>query len=212
MLSEIMRDERLGPLGSSRYRAYASDIYESAAHANAVLAAFLDPAGIGRPTGAPLEFVELDLVVLVASHVSALVPVAERAGVALSGQLTEGLPRVIADRRSVRQMLNNLISNALKYTPPGGGVVVTVNYAAGGPVTIEVADTGDGISPAELDQIRSGGAGSDALRRRSGGTGIGLPLVRALAAAGGAAFDIDSRLGRGTTVTIAFPHDRVVPV
>ena len=214
MLAEIMRDERLGPLGSPRYRAYAADIHDSAAHANTVLAAFLDPAGAGRGTSGPMEFVELDLAPLVGGCVSALSPLAEKAGVALCSHLPEGLPRVIADRRSVRQMLNNLIANALKYTPPAGEVVVSLAYAIGGPVRIEVADTGDGMTVAELERIGlgPGGSGSEALRRRSGGTGIGLPLVRALAAACGAMLEIDSALGHGTRARIAFPHDRVVPV
>lgn len=212
VLAEMMRDERLGPLGSPRYRTYAADIHESAAHANAVLAAFLDSNGTARGTGGPLEYVELDLAQVVAGVVSALMPLAERSGIELAARIAEGLPHVIADRRSVRQMLNNLIANALKFTVPGGQVVVTLAYIAGGPLKLEVADTGDGMTPAELERVRSGNGGVDALRRRSGGTGIGLPLVRALAAAGGATLVIDSTLGEGTRATIVFPHGRVVPV
>lgn len=212
VLSEIMRDERLGALGNDRYRAYAADIHESAAHANTVLAAFLDTGAADRNTGGPMEFVELDLAQVAVGTVSALTPVAGRAGVGLTMRNQVGLPRVIADRRSVRQMLDNLIANALKYTPPGGEVIVGLAYATGGPVLIEIADTGDGMTPTELERVRAGASGAEALRRRSGGTGIGLPLVRALAAACGATIAFDSTLGKGTSVTITFAHNRVVPI
>lgn len=212
VLAEIMRDERLGPLGNDRYRAYAADIHQSAALANTVVAAFLDPGGDGRGGTGPLEFAELDLASIVAQGASALQEVAAAAGVALATQIQAGLPHVIADRRSVLQMLNNLIANALKYTPPGGRVDVRLDYQAGGPVVLEISDNGDGMSEAELRRVSPGGVTAEPLRRRSGGTGIGIPLVRTLAAAGGATLSIDSELGRGTLVSIAFPHDRVVPV
>lgn len=212
VLAEIMRDERLGALGNQRYRAYATDIHESAAHANAVLAAYLDSAGSTNPTGGPMAFAELDPGAIVAGAVSALEPLAQQAGVALSAQVAPGLPHVIADQRSIRQMLNNLIANALRFTPPGGSVAVAVGYEAGAAVTITIADNGDGMTPAELARLRSGDAAPAAFRRRSGGSGQGLPLVRALADANGARLAIDSVLGQGTTVSIVLPHNRVVPV
>lgn len=211
ILAEILRDERLGPLGNEKYRGYAADLHQSAAHANAVLQAFLDPSPAGAATGGPMEFAELAVEPIVAGAVSALMPLAERAGVSLSEKLG-ALPHVIADRRSIRQMLNNLIANSLKFTPPGGKIVVSVSYSPGGPVVVEVADNGDGMSEAELARVRSGGKPAEALRRRGGGSGIGIPLVRALATANGASLEIDSALGAGTKVRIAFPHDRIVPV
>ncbi len=212
VLAEIMRDERLGPLGNDRYREYAADIHQSAALANTVVAALLDPAGGGRGGSGPLEFAELDLASIVAGGASALQEMAAAAGVVLATHIPAGLPHVIADRRSVLQMLNNLIANALKYTPPGGRVDIRLGYQPGGPVVLEIADTGDGMSEAELRRVGPGGVIAEPLRRRSGGTGIGIPLVRTLAAAGGAALTIGSELGRGTRISIAFPHDRVVPV
>ena len=211
VLAEIMRDERLGPLGSDRYRGYAADIFASAAHANSVLASFLDPvAGAGEPGS--LAFVELDLAAVLAGTVSALEPLARRSGVLLRLSLDVPLPHLIADRRCIRQILDNLIANALKFTPPGREVTVAGRYGIGGPVVIEVADTGDGMTAAELARGRAGDAAPEPLRRRSGGTGFGLPLVRALATASGATFGIDSTPGGGTRVTISFPHDHVIPV
>ncbi|CAN0393009.1 unnamed protein product, partial [Phaeothamnion confervicola] len=193
VLAEIMRDERLGPLGSARYKGYAADIHQSALHANAVLAGWLEPSAGGRGQAGVLDFIELDLAELAGGTISALDPLAERAGVLLGLETSPNLPRVIADRRSVRQVLINLIANGMKFTPPGGQIEVRVNYDAGGPVTIEVRDSGDGMTPDELALARSRRPMPEALRRRSGGSGIGLPLVRALASACGAVFEIDSQ-------------------
>ncbi len=208
VLSEMIKDERLGPLGNSRYCGYAADIHESVAHANAVLAAFLESADSARATGGPMEFAELDLAPIVRGIVSAMEPVAARAGVALSADIGDGLPHVIADRRSVRQILNNLLANAVRFTPPGGSVVVALAYAPGDGVTISVSDTGDGMALAELSRLRRG----EPAQRRSGSSGLGLPLVRALAAANGGALSIDSQLGVGTRIAVVLPQNRVVPV
>jgi two-component system cell cycle sensor histidine kinase PleC len=207
----MLKDERLGPLGNPRYRGYASDIHESVAHANAVLAAFLESAG-AQATGGPMEFAELDLVPIVRGIVSALEPVAGKAGVALSVAIGGGLPHVIADPRSVRQILNNLLSNAVRFTPPGGEVVVALSYMPGDGVTMSVADTGDGMLPAELMRLRAGQPAHPSAQRRSGGSGLGLPLVRALTAANGGFLSFESRLGAGTRVSVSFPQNRVVPV
>lgn len=211
-LAEIIRDERLGPLGNPRYRAYAADIHLSASHANAVLGAFLDPSACSVDGTGPFVFAELDMAALVPAGVSALEAIAVRSGVALDVVVPEGLPRVIADRRSVLQILNNLVSNALRFTPPGGRVRIALTYAPGGPVVLEIADTGDGMDAAALERLNRSLDGRGALSRRSGSSGIGIPLVRSLAAAGGADVGIESSLGHGTRVRVAFGHDRVVPV
>jgi two-component system cell cycle sensor histidine kinase PleC len=211
VLAEMMKDERLGPLGNPRYRGYAADIHESVAHANAVLAAFLESAA-AQATGGPMAFAELDLAPIVRGIVSALEPVAAKGGVALSTAVGDGLPHVIADSRSVRQILNNLLANALRFTPPGGQVVVALSYVAAGGVTMSVTDTGDGMMPGELERLRAGQLGHLTARRRSGRSGLGLPLVRALAAANGGVLSIESALGAGTRVVVAFPQNRVVPV
>lgn len=211
-MSEIIRDERLGPISAERYRSYAAGIHESAGHAMNVLESFLEPGSALRPTGLPTEFEELDVGDAVASAAEALRPLAERAGVELALARPDRLPHLIADRRSLRQIVDNLVSNALKATPPGGRIEVRVTYEAGGPVSIVVADTGDGMTVAELDRARAGARAPAPLRRRSGGSGYGLPLVHALAAACGGQIGVESEARRGTRVTISFPHDRVIPV
>lgn len=212
VLSEIMRDERLGRLDDPRYRAYAADIHESAGQAMSVLAGFLDRGATDTASEMPMNFIELDIGELTGSAVSALVPLAERSGVVLEAVLPSGLPHLIGDRRSLRQIIDNLIANALKFTPPGGRVTVSLDYDIGGPMLLEVVDTGDGMTAAELARARSGTAAPEPFRRRSGGTGYGLPLVRALASASGASLTIDSTLRGGTRIGVRFTHDRLVPV
>ena len=212
VLSEIMRDERLGPLEEPRYRAYAADIHDSAGQAMSVLAGYLDCAATSNAAGMPMDYIELDIGWLTASAVSALVPLAERSGVALVAQLPSGLPHLIGDRRSVRQIIDNLIANAVKFTPPGGRVTVSLAYEVGGPMVLQVVDTGDGMTADELARAQTGAMAPEPARRRSGGTGYGLPLVRALASASGASLTIDSALGSGTRVGVVFTHDRLVPV
>jgi two-component system cell cycle sensor histidine kinase PleC len=212
VLSEIIRDERLGPLDDPRYRAYAADIHEGARQAMRVLSGFVEQMADGAAAGLPMDFIELDARELVIGAVSAFAPLAERSGVAIRTACPDSLPHLIADRRSVRQMLDNLMANALKFTPPGGTITVALSYAVGGPIVLSVADTGDGMTDAELARARSGTVAPEPLLRRSGGTGYGLPLVRVLATASGATLAIDSRLRAGSRIAITFPHDRVVPV
>ena len=211
MLSEIMRDERLGRLDDARYRAYAADIHDTATHAMSVLSAFVD-ARFATAGKLPMKFVEFELDGLAATTVSALAPLAAASGVALSLICDGHLPRLIGDRRCVRQILDNLISNALKFTPPGGAIIINVGYALGGPMSLAVTDTGDGMTDAELARARAGATAPEPFRRRSAGSGFGLPLVWALAAASGAGLAIESRLGEGTRVVVTFPHERLVPV
>ena len=212
-LSEIMRDERLGPLNGERYCSYAAGIHDSARHAMSVLSSFLEPGSDGKAAGGlPTDFVELDVAAVVRDSVEVLVPLAERAGVRLELAMPNRLPHLIADRRSLRQILDNLVSNALRFTPPGGRIAVVIDYTAGGPVVIEVADTGDGMTAAELERARAGATAPEPLRRRSAGSGYGLPLVHALAAACGASLTIDSVLRGGTRIAVSFPHGHVVPV
>lgn len=193
--AEIMRDERLGPLGSERYRGYAGDIYDSARHALGVIDRLL-AAARGDNTATELSFAQLDLNELTRGVVSTMRPLAAEAGLELDCVLAERLPHVVADRTSVRQMLLNLLTNAIKFTGRGGRVQVSTRYTLDGPVAIEVRDNGPGLDS-------EGGPK---------GLGIGLPLVEAMAGANGASMASESRPGEGTAVRITFRKDHVVPV
>jgi signal transduction histidine kinase len=195
--AEILKNEHFGPLANPRYQGYARDIYESARHALSVVDSMLrgDRARTAVP---PLAFADLDPAGVVESCLTVARPLAEQAGLALGAEFAPGLPRIVADALSLRQMLLNLLANAIKFARPGDRVTVAVDYAGDGPLTISVADTGPGMD--------------DAPKADPTGLGLGLPLTRALAAANGAALTIESAPGRGTRVTISFAKDRVVPV
>jgi signal transduction histidine kinase len=210
-LAEIMRDERLGPLTDQRYRGYAVDIHDSAVHALSVLSSFLEPDA-GSAEALPMVFAEIDVAAVAASSVSALAPLAERAGVRLSLNPAPRLPHLIADRRSLKQILLNLIANAVRFTPPGGDVQLSTRYECRRALSIEVADTGDGMTEAELSRALAPNAGPGAAGCRRAGSGYGLPLVRALAAANGGTLELESVRGQGTRATVRFAHERVVPV
>lgn len=208
-LAEVMRDERLGPLPDPRYRSYAADIHQSAQQALAVLASYLE-GGERLAEPIAMSFAELAADVECERAVSALRPVAARAGVVLSMAADGGLPRLIADRRSLRQILDNLIVNAVKFTPPGGDVRVLLRHRLNGPLVLAVEDTGDGMSARDLVRVIDRSAAPELGEPRRSGSGLGLPLVRALAVANGGELSISSQRGRGTQVSITFGRDRLV--
>lgn len=208
--SEIMRDERFGPIGDARYRGYAADIHNSARHALDLIGRMLAER-TQQTTEPTLAFVEIDIHALVADVLSGLRPLAEASRLTLAGTLAPRLPHVIADATSLRQILINLLSNALKFTPAGGVIEVTTRQTQGGTLEVEVRDDGEGMADTELARAQ-GASDAPAAPRAGRGLGIGLPLARALAVANGATLTIASGLGAGTTATLAFPASRVVPV
>src|SRR5215831_10216891 len=189
--AEILKDEHFGPLASARYKSYARDIYESARHGLGVVDSLLR----GDPTR------------------SLVPPLAERAGLVLLAKFAPDLPRVIADELSLKQMLLNLLANAIKFARVGDHVTIAVARVGAG-LDICVADTGPGmaahgaLAPWANPGSVPGSAGG--VRGDGAGLGLGLPLTRALAAANGASLSIESAPGEGTRATIAFGQDRIV--
>lgn len=206
--AEILKDEHFGPLASARYKGYARDIYESARHGLGVVDSLLrgDPT---RSLVPPLAVAELEPARVVESCLTVVRPLAERAGLVLLAEFAPDLPRVVADELSLKQMLLNLLANAIKFARAGDRVTIAVARVGTG-VDICVADTGPGMTapgalaswatPSPAGRFPGDGAG----------LGLGLPLTRALAAANGAALSIQSAPGEGTRATIAFGQDRIV--
>ncbi|MFN3745792.1 MAG: sensor histidine kinase [Hyphomicrobiaceae bacterium] len=196
-LAEVITEERLGPWPNERYRGYVHDILASARHGLEVVDGILREAP--NQPGTARVFAEVDLNAEAEAISTSLQPLAEKSGARLEAALVGGLPRVIADRRNVRQMLLNLVSNSIKHGGPAVRIKVTTGYELSGEVWVEVEDNGPGLPPAG----KASGGGVP-----PGKTGLGLPLTRSLAAANGARLEMRSRQGRGVRARIVFNGDR----
>lgn len=207
--AEIMRDQQLGAMGNEKYLGYAADIHSSATHALAVIQDMLAlPAAEKDRT--PTAFAAFDLTELASGTVSSLQPLSEQRRLSMTLDAEPGLTPIHANATAIRQILLNLLTNALKFTPPGGEVRVVTGYLNDGAVFMVVRDTGDGMDEATLARTfdDSPETGPDGWTMRAGGgRGIGLKLVRKLAAENGAEFEIESAPGKGTIVMLAFAKD-----
>jgi hypothetical protein len=213
--AEIMKEERFGPLGTPRYLGYASDILGSAQHALGVIERMLAESAGNDPLSivGALEFAEIDAGAVLEAAVSQVTPLAERAGVSLTFEPASRLPHIIADVTSLRQIVFNLLTNAIKFTGRGGSVKATARYSVDGPFTVLISDTGPGMTKDDIDSASDATRASRAGQSRAGaGLGLGLPMVQMLAQANGADLIIDSVPGRGTSVSVVFRKERVIPV
>jgi len=208
--SEIMRDELLGPLGDKRYSQYARDIHGSGAHLLEIINDILD---LSKIEAGKHDLVE-ETVELPAVVKSCLILLGERAhsaGVTLVQRLPDGLPSLRADSRKVKQILLNLLTNAVKFTRSGGSVTVSAARRASGDIAFAVTDTGIGIEPEDFERVMAPfGQVDSGLGRKYEGTGLGLPLARAFAELHGGTLELDSVPGEGTTVTVVLPKERVI--
>jgi two-component system cell cycle sensor histidine kinase PleC len=199
--AEIMRDERLGDMGNTRYLDYARDIHESAAHALAVIARLLAQGDAREAERDRIEAIDLND--LVARTVATLQPIAAERDITLAFDADDGNPVVSASATAVRQILLNLLSNALKFTPAGGDVRAVTGYLPNGAVFLVVRDSGEGIAELIIRNALAFADGAIA-ERPGGGYGIGLPLVCRLVADMGARIEFDSEPGQGSVVLISF--------
>jgi PAS domain S-box-containing protein len=205
--SDMMRLEILGPIGLETYKGYSSDILSSGQHLLEIINDILDISAVEAGQVA-LAVEELTPAVLVDSVLPLVRERAEREGVALEADIPPDLPPLKADRRRLKQILLNLLSNAVKFTPRGGKVEVRAfaGRGAGDGVVFEIADTGVGMDEAGLVKaMLPFGQVDGGVNRRHEGTGLGLPLTKALVELHGGALDLKSALGVGTTATVRLP-------
>lgn len=199
--AEVMRDERLGAMGNARYLNYAADIHENATHALDVITSLLSESR--KQATAPPRLIALDLNAVVERTVSSVQALAQSRNLLLAFQAEKSRPHVVANPTALRQILLNLLTNAIKFTPPGGDVHVETGYRGDGRVFLAVRDTGCGI----------GGSAATATASEQGvakqpwlsGSGIGLPLVQRLATEMSAEFEIEGAPEMGTLARITFP-------
>ncbi|MCF6199109.1 MAG: ATP-binding protein [Hyphomicrobiaceae bacterium] len=215
--SELMKDERFGAVDANKFREYASDIHSSAMHALSLINDLLDITKIiaGK---SDLEFEKVSINKLVRQIVSSMRTQASDRHIRLETNFQAGLPALFADPRSLNQIFLNLLSNAIKFTEKGGQVIVSSQLLEEGGVLLSVIDTGIGMNAEQLvkalepfEQIEPvPSAKGHELPSAQRGTGLGLPLTKALVKGNQAGFSIQSTSGEGTRIEIYFPPERLV--
>ncbi len=206
--TELMLEERLGAIGNPRYRGYVEDIHQSGLYALSLLNDLLDISKIDAGK-IDLDFTAVDLPELVEACVNSLQPLAKRERILLRTSLAPNLPAVIADRRRLKQILLNLLSNAIKFTNAGGQVIVSARVIDGGDLRLRVHDTGVGMTEDEIAAAMQPFHQLDTAPRKQAGTGLGLPVTKALVEANRARLVIASERGAGTSADVIFAKDRL---
>jgi two-component system, cell cycle sensor histidine kinase PleC len=208
--SEVMKDQHLGPVHNPRYLSYAGDIHSSGRHLLAIINDVLDLAKIeaGKMTLDNAD--RFALAPVLASSVGMLKGLGEKFGVTVHNEIAEDGLTVTAVERMLRQVLINLVGNAIKFTPPGGSVHLTGHMLTDGAYEIAVRDTGVGMSETEITHaLTPFGQNENRLARKHDGTGLGLPLAKAMLELHGGSLKLSSVKDQGTTVTLTLPADRV---
>ena len=206
--AEFLGTDLCGSL-TAKQRGYVGDIHRAGGHLLQLVSDVHDLARIDSRQ-LVLDDNAVDLGEAINDAINATRARAAEVGISLGRLVAPGLPSIRADARRLRQILQNLLANAVKFTPKGGTITLSADRR-GVDLAIVVSDTGSGMAPEHL-AIALGRSGQDDNRfaRPYDGGGAGLPLVKRLVELHGAAIAIDSTPGRGTTVTILFPADRVI--
>lgn len=209
--AEMIEQQAMGPIGNLKYRDYAVDIRESGQHLLGIINDILDLSKVesGKET---LQEQEMSLESL-ATGVRILVEGRARdAGVTLVVDIADDVPDIRADKRRLTQILVNLLSNGVKFTPEGGTVTLRCWATESSGLVLQAIDTGIGIAKDDIPVALSvfGQVSGDS-ERQAQGTGLGLPLAKALAELHGGTLDLQSEPGVGTTVTLRLPAHRIVP-
>lgn len=196
---------------SSKHIEYAELIHKSGHHLLGLINDILDLAKI--EAGAfTLRESDVDIGRLIADETNLMMPKATAGRIVLQSSVSDAVPFVFADERALKQILLNLLSNAMKFTPEEGRVTVFAQVAAGAALCFGVEDTGVGIAPEDQAKVfeQFGQARHDVVTAEKG-TGLGLPIVRGLVEAHGGRVTLESAVGQGTRVTVFLPNDRARP-
>lgn len=208
--SELMAEERFGPIGNARYKDYLADINKSGRHVLDLVNDLLDISKI-EAGKQELEFESVALNEAIGAAIAMVQPQANRNQIIVRSSLESTVPPVVADVRSIKQIVLNLLSNAIRFTHAGGQVIVSTSYTGDGAVLLRIRDSGIGMSEKELESALKPFQQVTAVgRQRGDGTGLGLPLTKALVEANRAEFAISSEPGQGTRIDILFPPARVL--
>ncbi|MCK5167263.1 MAG: HAMP domain-containing histidine kinase, partial [Rhodospirillaceae bacterium] len=206
--ADMLLMEVKGPLGNPSYKEYVSDIKNSGVHLSKILVDILDVSKI--ETGN----VDLDEEYVVIPNVTSscmriVHPRSEEKGIMISENIPEGLPRLYVDTVKLKQILINLLTNAIKYTQNGGTVELTVVVGKDGKIAFHIIDNGIGMAAKDIPRaLEPFGQLADVLTRDQEGVGLGLHLTKALVELHDGRLGIDSTLGEGTTVSVIFSAER----
>ncbi len=207
--AEIMRGEALAPL-DSRYKKYVDDIHGSGRSLLKIVNDLLDTVNVEAGT---VDFNEADVDVtkVIAESLRIAEAGAARIQPALISQIPDDLPHLRADPALLQRSITELVSNALKFTPPDGRVEVHAEQNKSGGIILSVSDSGIGISPDQIKRVLTPFGQTDVnLDRRNEGVGLGLSLAKAFTELHGGRLSVASEIGNGTIVALTFPRDRVI--
>jgi PAS domain S-box-containing protein len=207
--SEVMQQERFGPLRNDKYKAYANDIHASGSHLLSLINDLLDLSKV-EAGKLELDFTAVSLEETSDHAVKLLQQQATVSRILVRKSFPNKLPRVVADNRALKQIIINLLSNAIKYTNAGGEVIVSAAFEKNGEVKFRVKDSGIGMTDEQLAEALQPFTRLETPGRDRQGTGLGLPLTKALVEANRARFAISSTPGKGTLAEIIFPGTRVL--
>jgi two-component system, cell cycle sensor histidine kinase PleC len=208
--SEVMKSELFGSMQNDSYREYASSIHDSGRHLLQLINEILDlsriEAGRYELQEGPVRLGDLLEDCLRLLHLRA-----QSKGLIIALETPEGLEQIWADERAIRQICLNLMSNALKFTPRGGHITLSLSATADGGQMLSVKDTGPGIPKEEIPRVMEAfGQGLLAQQSAEGGTGLGLPIVQNLVNLHGGTFELKSELRKGTEAVVCLPSSRVM--
>jgi signal transduction histidine kinase len=206
--SDIIRTRSVGP-ASDKYAEYAGFINESGNHLLALISGVLELAKIESGKKAVHDH-DVDVAVALVDAVENARAAATERELTIEATLPPALPHLRADATAVREILYQLLSNAVKFTPPSGFVKAGAELTASGELAIVVADTGIGIGSEDQAQMFDRfGRGQHDVARANAGAGLGLPIVKGLIDLHGGRVSLASAPGEGTRVTVFFPAERV---
>jgi two-component system, cell cycle sensor histidine kinase PleC len=207
--SEAMHSEIFGSLGHCRYREYAEHVLTSGRDL-LTLAEELLLLSQGESGTLTIKETDVDVAAVIRALIDLKAAIAGRAGLELQAYIAPDLPLLKADIAKFRQMLLNLIDNAIKFTPAGGDVSITASVRAGAMV-LNVSDTGIGMSQEQAAiALKPFGRAANTLNNNTAGAGLGLPICKRLAELHGATLIIETAPGRGTSCTITFQAERTI--
>jgi signal transduction histidine kinase len=203
--TELMLQERFGPIGNNRYKGYVEDIHQSGLYALSLLNDLLDISKI-EAGKFELDFTAVEVPELVEDCVNSLQPLAKRSRIVLRTSLADKLPCIVADPRRLKQILLNLLTNAIKFTKEGGQVIVS-GTMVDGELRLRVRDNGVGMTKDEIAFAMQPFHQLDTAPRKQSGTGLGLPVTKALVDANRARLVLTSEPGVGTSADVVFPAE-----